>query len=452
MKTQEDHLALRLQKLLAHEDAAGLRAIAGDRYAQDVAEALGQLRVEDRLAVLDALTAEQAAEVVSHLAPSAMREVIDRLPDAYVATVAEHMRPDNAADMLEELPIDRQQAILAHIPNVDRLEDLRSLLKFGPHTAGGLMSTEVLTLSPDWSVDQAIAHLRGRAAEKPETIYNLYVVDGEDRLVGVAGLRALVLAPAGAFVREVMEPEVIAACVDDPEDEVVETIARYDLLALPVVDHADRLVGVVTVDDVIDVIQEETTRDFFSSGGVNPEAEPAEMVRGSVRAGLQARLPWLLVTLLGGLLAGVVVGQFTDRIEQMAAAATFMPVVMGLGGSVGIQSVTITVRSLALGTLEKGSGVRVAWREVRLGAALGVILALGLTLAAGLWMHDFRLAGVIGLALLTNVTAAALMGIVIPIGMKLLRIDPAVASGPFITTAIDVTGLTIYFGLIWLLA
>lgn len=415
----------------------------------DIAESLLELDEAQRIECLRLLSPDQAGAVLAELSPLETGPILRALSPETIALIVAEMDPDDAADLLAPLAPELRTAVLNALPEHQDRTKLTELLAYDPETAGGLMSTDFITVRVDMTMDQAIQFARRQAHTDAETIYYLFVTDTKGVLIGVLSLRDLILAPPEASVRDRMTPEVIAVALDTDQEEVARVIAKYDLLAVPVVDRFHRLRGIVTVDDVVDVLHEEAAEDLYSAGGVTVESHDEEMlILGRIRDAVKARLPWLLVTCLGGMLAGSVVHSFQRTLDGVTAAAMFMPLLAGMGGNVGTQSVTIVVRGMATGYIDKGEILKVVLRESRVGVILGCLLGVAVFLVAWFWHGDQRLGMVVGLALMANMTTAATVGALTPQAFRAFGIDPAVASGPFITTSIDVVGLTIYFTLI----
>ena len=419
--------------------------------------------------LLRKLHGSDCAEILTHLGPGEQGKLLERLPDlelattiftyldnqtrarlmpdlstARVAAMVRLLPLDDATDILGAMPPQRLAAMLAELPE-PLAAQIRQLLAYDPQTAGGLMTTDYLALEDTWTVAEVLAQLR--RAGRSETVFYLYVVDADHRLVGVVSLRQLVTAEPHTMLRHLMERDVIRVTVDEDQAHIAHLITQYDLLALPVVDHQQRLVGIVTVDDIIDVIREEATQDILRLAGVSPD----ELLQRGMRGSIRHRLPWLSVSWVGGLLASYVIDANADTINQLVILTAFVPVIIGMGGNVATQSLAVAVRGLATGAITPGQFGRAAFREGRIGVTLGLIYGLLLGAGACLWYMSAGLGVVVGVALLASMGIGAILGGLLPLLFARLRIDPAVASGPFLTTAIDVVGLVIYLAMARLL-
>lgn len=448
-----DLLSLRtvLNNLIDQQNADGLNAFFEAHYPADLADLLQELDETKRVATFHLVQPVLAAHVLAEIDPADQFDLVTALPDEEVARIVAALSPDDAADLLAMLTEERIHCILAQIDDRPFVEDLQELLAYDPDSAGGIMSTNFLSLSGHMTLEEALAYVRGAAVEKPETIYYLYVVNVHGVLQGVLSMRELITAPPNSTVGQNLTPEVLSVRTADRKEDAADLIARYDLIAVPVVDRFGHLRGIVTVDDVVDVLEDRATRDAYEASGISGEAEEEELLTGPLREAIKARLPWLVVTFFGGMLAVTVVHAFQGTIEAVTASAFFMPLLAGMGGNVGTQSSTIIVRALSAGRVTPADNLELIWREARLGALIGTILGISVGMVGWLWQGSFRLGMVVGLSLLANMTTAATMGTLIPMLFKRMRIDPAVASAPFISTAIDIVGLTIYFALATLL-
>ncbi len=419
-----------------------LRELLGQDPA-DIAEILTELSEEQATELIHRLFLRNAAaEPLGEMEPEESAELFVQLDPGEASAILSQMDPDDAVDLLLELPEEIQQQLLSRLDRTDA-QLLTDLLAYPPDTAGGLMSPEIVPLSLSMSVQEAIDLLR-RRAEEAETVYYAYAVDGNGRLVGVLSLRDMALAPPGKDLRDLVVRDAVAVNVEDDVEEVARTFDKYDYFALPVVDSSGILLGVITVDDVIDVIRDEATEDIYGLGGVPSE----EGVDTTWWASLRLRLPWLYVRLFTALAAAVVVGLFEEMIAKVAALAVMMGVIAGQGGSAGMQTVTIITRGMALGEMDRRKGWRLLTKELLLGAANGVLLGATVGGITYLWKGEILLGVAVCLAMWINLIVAGVAGVLIPLGMRGLGKDPALASGIFLTTVTDVLG----FGLLFVIA
>ena len=414
-----------------------------DQDPADIAEILEDLSSEQATDLVHLLFLRHAAaEPLGEMDPDDSAELVAQLDRAEASEILSRMDPDDAVDVLLELPEEIQQELLSKLSRPDA-EILAGLLAYPADSAGGLMSPEIVPLSLSMSVQEAIEILR-RRQEEAETVYYAYAVDDEGRLQGVLSLRDMALAAPGKSLRDLVVRDAVKVSVTEDVEEVARTFDKYDYFALPVVDENERLLGVITVDDVIDVIREEATEDIYGLAGVPIE----EGVDTGWWRSLGLRLPWLYVRLLTALAAAVVVGLFEATIAKVAALAVLMGVIAGQGGSAGMQTVTIITRGIALGEVAPRQGWRLLAKEFLLGAANGVLIGATIGLITYFWKGEFLMGIAAFLAMLLNMVVAGVCGVLIPLAVRGLGRDPALASGIFLTTVTDVIG----FGFLFLIA
>jgi magnesium transporter len=409
----------------------------------DIAELLEDLSQEQAADLVHRLFLRHAAaEPLGEMDPDDSAELVAQLDRTEASEILSRMDPDDAVDLLLELPEAIQQELLSRLSR-ESAEVLTGLLAYPADTAGGLMSPEVVPLSLSLSVQEAIDLLR-RRQEEAETVYYAYAVDDEGRLQGVLSLRDMALAAPGKSLGDLVVRDAVKVPVMEDVEEVARTFDKYDYFALPVVDENDRLLGVITIDDVIDVIREEATEDIYGLAGVPSE----EGVDTDWWRSLRLRLPWLYVRLLTALAAAVVVGLFEATIAKVAALAVLMGVIAGQGGSAGMQTVTIITRGIALGEVAPRQGRRLLAKELFLGVANGLLIGATIGLITYFWKGEFLIGVAAFLAMLLNMVIAGISGVVIPLAVRGLGKDPALASGIFLTTVTDVLG----FGFLFLIA
>lgn len=430
-----------LKDLASKEDFVELRKKVADMLPYDLSEFLQGLTPDLRNKILSNLQYEVLIELIPELPEEMQLEFIEVLSPRQAAEFLAGIPPDEMVDVLGDLPLDIRKNIVGYFTR-EKHREARSLLKHRPDTAGGLMTTEVVSLTTDYTVQEAIEYIRQKAREY-ETVYYMYVTDSEKRLVGVLSLRDLVLAPPEAKLKEIMNTEVIKVPVDMDQEEVASLIADYDLLALPVVEKGDKLLGIVTVDDVIDVIEEEVTEDMAHMSGTSGKID--KLIDAPSISVVKARLPWLIVTLIGGLLAGSVIGLFEVVLDSVVFLIIFVPVIMAMGGNVAMQSSTVFVRGLATGEIERP--MRYFLREIKIGFMMGCLVGLGTAIAAQLWKGMPILGAIAGTAMFFTVILATANGVLVPKLFDRLGIDPAISASPFVTTIQDIIGLVIYFSL-----
>ncbi|MEO5656942.1 MAG: magnesium transporter [Nitrospiria bacterium] len=408
----------------------------------DIAQVVRHLAtVQERRTVFEVIRDVKAkAAVLSEIEPAAMTDLLSDMPPHDVVVVLRELASDDVADILGTLAEEKAQEIL-RLMKSEQSEDVEGLLRYPEETAGGIMSTDFVSLPEETTVKDAIAHLQETSAK--QMVFYLYVTDADGRLVGVVSLRQLLVVSAATPLKRIMTSDVISVVADMDQEEVAKLVARYNILAIPVVDKETRLVGIITVDDVVDVIREEATEDILKMAGAT-EADLLQM--SSVRAA-RLRLPWLLTSLVGGMITGVFLWFFRPAIQQVIALASFIPVITAMGGNIGLQTSTLVVRGLATGRIESADLRAVFVKELAVGVLMGTICGTIVGVVAQIWHGPAMLGVVVGVSMFIAITVASIMGTLMPIFLRKLGIDPAISSGPFVTAANDITGLVIYLGL-----
>ncbi len=409
--------------------------------AEDIALALEELPPREGRMIFAILleTPARAAEVVAAYDHSQLADLMHGLDAEDLKPVFAEIQSDDAADILAELPSEFAAAILEALEDEDS-DGIEELMQYAEDTAGGIMSTEVFKLDKELTAREAIVALQ--ESEDAEMVFYIYCVNEEGHLVGVLSLRQLLTVPPATQLRESMVSDVISAPVTMDQEDVAKIVARYDLLALPVVDEFNKLVGIITVDDVIDVLRDEATEDMMLMAGLGDE----DIALKSTASAIRARVPWLLAGIVGLMGAAALIRAFETKIEQVAALAAFIPMVVGLSGNVGVQSSTIVVRGLAMGQLDVGRVFPAIWDEVKVVAGLSVVCAIfvaGVSYLIG--GQNWQLAAAVTNAVFISMLFAAVVGTTVPLLAVRLGIDPALATGPVMTTTNDVVGVLIYF-------
>jgi magnesium transporter len=440
-------LAPALREALTNGDA---RAIAGELRQLHATEAVDVLRAMPaplRRAVLAALPDETAAEVLAYAGASFAQSISHDLSPERLADLLDTLPEDDAAAVLDELPDNQSRALLELMERQEAAE-VRGLLTYPDDSAGRLMTQHFVRVSPDMTGGEAMNAIR-RADPAIETINDLYVVDEAGTLAGVLALRTLIAGRPEQTVGELMVGRVVAVRPDTDREEVARLVARYDLLAIPVVDATDRILGIITVDDVIDVMIEESTEDVLQMAAVDAGDHAAEQpyLEGSILRGVRQRLVWLLMLFLAGTFTGGVLQLFEGLLANAVALSFFIPLLIGTGGNAGAQSVTTVIRALVLREIAPADALRVLGREAATGLLLGALLGLVAFGHALFWMGDPTLALVVALAVPAICTWSASVGSLVPLLAQRLRLDPTVMSAPVITTVVDATGLLIYFSI-----
>lgn len=409
----------------------------------DLVELLEKLEEHEVVELLNRLSEEDALLLFQEMEDYDQASLIRSLSSGRATKFLKSMSSDDAADLLGEMSPDEAQEVLELFDKEEDQADFSDLLKYPEETAGGRMTTEYISLPADIPVEEAIARLREIAPEA-ETIYYVYVVDQEGRLIGVLSLRDLIASSDGNLLKNIMRQNVISVDAQLDQEEVARIVSKYDLLAVPVVDAEQRLLGIITVDDVIDVMEQEATEDIYRLAGAS-EIEGVELTKATVSKVVRLRLPWLFISMGGGILSGSVIGAYESTLQAIVVLAVFIPVIMDMGGNVGTQSSTIFVRGLATGEIDKSEVWPYFFREVRIGLVMGVLCGIMISVAAYFWQGNPYLGIVVGISMMATVSVAALIGTLVPLLCNMVNIDPAITAGPFVTTIKDVTGLLIYF-------
>jgi magnesium transporter len=410
-------------------------------HPADIAEIYENISLEESTYLFLLLDPEKASDVLVELEEYDREKFLEALPSEVIASqFIDHMESDDAADVIGDLSEDKKQEVLLHIDDVEQAGDIVDLLSYDEDSAGGLMAKELIRVNENWGVATCIREMR-KQAEDLDEIYYIYVVSDENVLLGILSLKALLLASASTKVKDIFDTEVRSVQTDTPSEEVAQIMEKYDLIVLPVCDSIGRLMGRITIDDVVDVIRDEAEKDYQLASGITTDVEttdsPARLSR--------ARLPWLIIGLLGGIVVAAVIGRFEEDIKINPEMAFFIPLIAAMAGNVGIQSSAIIVQGIASNSL----GLESTYRK--LGKELVVSLLNGMILSGLLFLYNFfvsknlALTFTVSSSLFVVIIFAALFGTIIPLVLNRMKIDPALATGPFITTMNDIMGLFIYF-------
>ena len=430
-----------LTRLLRHGAYPQLRKIIDKTLPADLSPVLPLLLEEDRKRILSLLIeAGKAARALFELDEVDLNEMLESIDDSTLASICSSSAPDDAADLLDFIDEERRTRIL-EILGATQSAKLESLMEGEEETAGSLMNTEFLALDEDLTVAQAIEAIR--QYPRKESFFYVYCVDADQHLVGVLSLRSLILANAAAQLKDIMVQSVVRTQLDTSPEEVAQVVSKYDLLSVPVVDMQNTLVGVVTVDDVLDVIQEQAEEDLMHLAGV----DASERVTTPARETWRTRFPWLAVNLVTAFAAASVVRAFEGTIAALPMLAAFMPIVAGMGGNAGTQTLTVFVRALALGEVDWRTGLRPIWKELLVGLGNGVAIGSITALIVGLWTGNWILGGILLVAMTVNLIIAGVAGGFVPLILEKFGFDPAVASSIFVTTCTDVGGFFSFLGL-----
>ena len=428
-------------KALDAGNATALRELVGELHEADAGAVLEALDPELRPRLIALMGADFDFTALTQVDDTVRDEILEELPPETVAEGVRELDSDDAVTILEDLPKEDQAEILEQLPPIERVALKRSL-DYPEDSAGRRMQDEFIAVGPDWNVGQTIDYMR-ETPDLPDRFWEIYVVDADRRLTGVVALDRLLRTKRPIPIRDLFEEDLRPVNATDDQEEVARLFERYDLVSAPVVDNDNRLVGVITFDDIVDVIEEEAEEDIKALGGVSGEEELSDSVWTIVKS----RFPWLLANLMCALLSAWVISNFEGSIAKMVALAVLMPVVASMGGNAGTQTMTVTVRALATRELSSANTLRIVRRELLVGVLNGLMFATIMGIVAATWFGVTDLGLVIALAMVTVLAAAALGGILIPLVLTRLGVDPAVSSGPFVTTVTDVVGFLAFLGI-----
>ncbi len=413
--------------------------LVADLYPADLSSLLTHLPFDEAKQLFQWLPTEDAGEVLAELEGDFRKSLLEQLQPSRLTALLDELDTDDAADVLSDLPEEVQRHVLPHLEDA---EDLSELLSYAEDTAGGIMGTEYVAVHAEWTVADATEEVR-RNAERIGEIYGVFVVDEHEHLEGIVSLKRLLLSPSHASVAMIMETDIVSVPTQMDQEEVARIMQRYDLISMPVVDQKGRLVGRITIDDVVDVIREEAEEDIQLMSGVSGGEEHTHSI---VRVS-RGRLPWLLTGLIGAGFSGVVIGAYEESLAEAVVLAIFIPIVTAMGGNAAVQSAAIAVQGLSSGELWTGDVFRRLGKEFSVALLNGTVLAILLSVVVLLFgLGDvFRLSLTVGLTMFTVIILATTNGAFVPFALKRVGIDPANAMGPFVTTLNDIIGLTVYF-------
>lgn len=441
MKEFTDQYIEEMRDIISRHDEAAARAELEQMHPADIAELYQELDLEEAEFLYNLLDEDTRADVLMELDEEDRRKLLSNMPAKEIATqVIDHLDTDEAVDLIQELDEDDRDEILSHINDVEQAGDIIDLLKYDEDTAGGLMGTEMIVVNENWSMPECIKQMRMQAEDMDE-IYYVYVVDNDDRLKGILPLKTLITHPSVSKIKHIMECEPVSVKTDTPIDDVALDFEKYDLVAMPVVDSIGRLVGRITVDDVMDQVRESSERDYQLASGLSSDVDASD----SILAQTKARIPWLLIGIVSGILASLILTGFEAQLQAVTTLAIFIPIIGGTGGNVGVQASAIVVQGLANGTLDIKQFAKQLWKEVRVGLLNATIIS-GVIFVYNLIMipHDFAVTLSVAVSLFVVVMFATLLGTIVPLTLEKLKINPALATGPFIQISNDIVGLVIY--------
>ncbi|WP_339163744.1 magnesium transporter [Siminovitchia sp. FSL W7-1587] len=447
MELHDDEMEQINEELLLHalakNDIKQFRENFLKLHPYDQAKFFMKIEFDDRLNIYYFLSPKEVADFfeVLDIEDQEYKDILAEMEPNYAADMLSFMYTDNAVDVLNKL--DKRQAVsYLTIMNKESAQEIKNLLHYEESTAGSIMTTEFIAISANQTVRSAM-HILKNEAPTAETIYYVYVVDDDHRLVGVISLRDLIISNDDAMIADMMSDRVVSTTVDENQESAAKQMRDYDLLALPVVDFQNHLLGIITVDDIIDVIDEEASDDYSKLAGVFD----VDTVDKSPFTAARKRLPWLIILLFLGMFTASLIGRFEATLNEVSILAVFIPLIAGMAGNTGTQALAVAVRGIATGELEEESRWKLVLREAGTGLITGSICGIMVSIIVYLWKGELFLGFLVGVSILASLFVATLAGSLVPLLMHKLKIDPAVASGPFITTMNDITSILIYFGL-----
>jgi magnesium transporter len=434
-----DDLLAEIRELIANKNNGELQTMMKEFHYADIAEIADELEVDEATYLIKLLDSEKTSDILAEMHEDIREAVLKNLTAKEIAGELSELDTDDAADIINELPKEIIQEVISEIEDREHAKDIVDLLRYEEDSAGGLMAKELVKVYENWTVTSCVKEMRAQA-ENVTRVHSIYVVDDEGKLKGRLSLKDLLTAPTKSHIKDIYIPKVDSVNVNEKGEEVARIMSKYDLEAIPVVDEIGRLVGRITIDDIVDVIREEADKDYQMAAGISQGVE----VSDSIWVLTRARLPWLILGLFGGLGAAAIMGTFEDMIRNHAILFYFTPLIAAMAGNVGVQSSAIVVQGLANDDL-KGSMRNHLLKEMLLALLNGFILAILLLLFTWIWKDAFTTALAISLSLIVVIVVAGLIGTFIPLFLHKRNIDPAIATGPFITTSNDIFGILIYF-------
>ena len=428
-----------IQSLIEEQSVVKLKEELTEIHSADIAEIYEAIELEQAHFLHNIIEDEKGADILMELEDDLRDQLLDNLsPKEIAEDVLENLESDDAADIVSELPQEVKEEVLSHIEDVEHANDIVDLLNYPEDTAGGLMAKELIKVNKNWTVMRCVREMR-KQAENVSFVYTIYVVDDNDILAGTLSLKKLLLTDAKTIISEIYKEDIIMINANENNEEVGNIMNKYDLIVLPVVNDLGQLIGRITVDDVMEVIKEEAEKDYQMASGISEDVESSDSIWTLTRA----RLPWLLIGMIGGLLGAKVIGIFD--IEKNYQMAFFIPLIAAMGGNVGVQSAAIVVQGLAGGSIEFNGTFKRLIKELGVALVNGIICSSIIYIATFLLGYGVWLSATVSIALLAVIIFAALFGTFVPLTLDKYEIDPALATGPFITTVNDVLGLFIYF-------
>ena len=429
-----------LKEDIARLDRDSVSAKVGELYPADIAEILDEVNLQESRFILRLLDDERSSEVLMELDEDVREKFLASITDGEIAELVDKLDTDDAADIIGELPEERQEDVLEKVEDDEHTQDITELLAYDENSAGGLMAKELIKVNLNWSLLRCVGEMR-KQAEEVDKVFTVYVVDDKDTLLGIVSIKKMLLNTERTLIKDIYKENAIAVTADMSAEDVVQVSEKYDLIVVPVIDEKKRLIGRITVDDIMDVVREETSKDYQMMSGISENIETTD----SIWVMSRARLPWLLVAMLGGIAGAMVIGNYEDELKINPEMAFFIPLVVAMGGNVGIQSSALIVQGLANNTLSKDGMIKRILKELAVGLLNGLACTAVLLVYSYVFVESLALSLTIGVSLLAVILFAAAFGTFMPLTLNKMKIDPALATGPFITTSNDVIGLLFYF-------
>ncbi|GAB1308415.1 magnesium transporter [Urechidicola sp. KH5] len=429
----------RVQGMVLEKSDAAIQELFSEEHYADIAEMLDELSFDDAIYIIKLLDSEKTSDILMELDEDVREKILKNLSAKEIAEEVEELDTDDAADMIAELPEERQEKVIQQIEDEEHKADIKELLTYDEDSAGGLMAKELVKVNENWTVPRCVKEMRAQA-EEVQRVHSIYVVNDEEQLIGRLSLKDLLMAPARGNISKIVRPKVDSVNVYEDAEEVAKVMQKYDLEAIPVVNDNMVLLGRITIDDIVDLIKEEAEKDYQLAAGISQDVEADDSILELVKA----RLPWLILGLFGGLGAVFIMEGFEDALAKYKELFFFTPLIAAMAGNVGVQSSAIIVQGLA-NDVVKGSLFSRLLKEVGLSLINGFVLGIIIIAVSPLMSVDFTFSLTISLSMICVIIVAALIGTFVPIILDKKGIDPAIATGPFITTSNDIFGIFLFF-------
>jgi len=432
-----------LENAIRQQDDVFIKEQLNELYPPDIAEIVDELSLEHSKYLYSLLDKEEAADVLMELEDDVREQLLDSLSSQEIATdFIDNLDSDDAADLIGELPDKKRAEVIAHIEDIEQAKDIVDLLKYDEDTAGGLMAKELVKANVNWTLFTAVREMRKQVEdEEIDELYTIYVVDDEDRLLGTLSLKKMLLSDAKSKIADIYNEDIISVKATLNAEDVANIMNKYDLVVLPVVDELGRLVGRITIDDIVDVIKEEADKDYQLMSGISRNIETTD----NLFIITKARLPWLVIALFGGMVGARIIGNYEDQISVYPEMAFFMPLVAAMAGNAGVQSSALVVQGLANNSLSRDNIILRLLKELSVGLTNGFICSVLILAFSYFLNYSLALSMTVSVALMSVITFASILGTLFPLTLDKFNIDPALATGPFITTSNDILGFFIYF-------